>query len=505
MFITGLTPSVVRAGIMHILMLLGGVIYRKNDTWNTLAISLLIILIYNPFLINSLSVLLSYGGTIGILTLNKTVLYLLKKIRVKNKKYKYKIKKKFAKPIKFIRESLSITISVQIVILPIVIKSFHLFGLSFLITNIFLSIIIIPIICIGLIIIIVSLTSIFILKSISFFYIPFIKLLIFISELGKILPLNKIYIIAPGIFQIIIYYSVVFLQNFIIKIYKSKAPSEFEYRIRNIISLIKYKIKQNKNKVISGALIISTFISILYAIPQNLKIYFIDVGQGDSTLIVTPKKQSILIDGGGNDNYDVGTNTLLPYLLSRKITKIDYIIISHFDQDHIGGILTVMENLRVGQVIISKQAEDSENFRKFKNIVNERKIKINVLNKGSKVKIEKDIYFDILWPCSENLISEGGLNNNSIVCNLHYREFSMLFTGDIEEKAEKKILKEYENNKKMLSSTILKIAHHGSKTSSIEQFLKAVNPKIALIGVGKNNVFGHPNADVLTRLESIRN
>ena len=120
------------------------------------------------------------------------------------------------------------------------------------------------------------------------------------------------------------------------------------------------------------------------------------------------------------------------------------------------------------------------------------------------MQIEKDLYFDILWPNSSNLIQENMLNNNSIVCKLHYKNFSMLFTGDIEEIAEKQILEKYKNNLKILNSTVLKVGHHGSKTSSIEEFIEAVRPRIALIGVGKNNKFGHPNESVVKRLENLR-
>ena len=177
---------------------------------------------------------------------------------------------------------------------------------------------------------------------------------------------------------------------------------------------------------------------------------------------------------------------------------------SHFDTDHVGGLLTVMEEMKVGQVVISKQGEDSENLQKFKDIVKEKKIKVMVVNKGDRLKIEKEIYFDILWPNSTRFVSENVLNNNSIVCKLHYKNFSMLFTGDIEKIAEKQILQEYKGNKNILNSTILKVAHHGSKTSSIQEFLDSTKPTIAFIGVGENNKFGHPNEDVIKRLENLR-
>ena len=163
-----------------------------------------------------------------------------------------------------------------------------------------------------------------------------------------------------------------------------------------------------------------------------------------------------------------------------------------------------MEELKVGQVIISKQAEDSENYKEFKKIVNEKKIKVSVVGQGDKVRVEKNLYFDVLWPNNSKLISENPLNNNSIVCKLCYKNFSMLFTGDIEEIAEKQILQEYKNNIKVLNSSILKVGHHGSKTSSTHQFIEDVKSKIALIGVGENNTFGHPNEEVIERFEHMR-
>jgi len=131
-------------------------------------------------------------------------------------------------------------------------------------------------------------------------------------------------------------------------------------------------------------------------------------------------------------------------------------------------------------------------------------MKVVVVGKGDRVRIERNLYFDVLWPKKYNLVSENVLNNNSIVCKLKYKEFSMLFTGDIEEKAEKQIIQEYKNGLDKLNSSVLKVGHHGSKTSSTKDFLDAIKPKIALIGVGENNKFGHPNDKVLERLEDLR-
>ena len=160
-----------------------------------------------------------------------------------------------------------------------------------------------------------------------------------------------------------------------------------------------------------------------------------------------------------------------------------------------------MKNIKIKNIIIGKQYESSENYQKFLKIVNGKKINVYVVQKGERINIEKDLYIDILWPNEKDMIVDNWINNNSLVFKLVYKDFSIMFTGDIEEEAEKAILEQYSNNINKLQANVLKIAHHGSKTSTTEDFLKKVSPKIALIGVGKNNNFGHPNEQVIERLK----
>ena len=201
-------------------------------------------------------------------------------------------------------------------------------------------------------------------------------------------------------------------------------------------------------------------------------------------------------------DFDVGKNTLFPYILDRGFTKIDIVIISHFDDDHIGGIITLLEELKVEKVYISKQIEESRNYEEFLKITSQKRIKIYEVIAGNRINIERNLYLDILWPTYKQ-VTTNILNNNAIVCNLHYKNFSMLFTGDIEEVAEREILNLYDQNKDLLGASILKVAHHGSKTSSTSNFLNIINPKVAVIGVGKNNNFGHPSKCILERLKSL--
>jgi len=177
-------------------------------------------------------------------------------------------------------------------------------------------------------------------------------------------------------------------------------------------------------------------------------------------------------------------------------------MISHFDSDHSSNAKEVLENLKVKNIIISKQVEKSNEFEEILKIVNKKQVNIVEVQSGDIISIDKDVYFKILWPDINNIVDKNTLNNNSIVAKLCYKEFSMLFTGDIEEIAEKEIVRRCEE--KGLSSTILKVAHHGSATSTKEKFLEEVKPRVALIGVGKNNQFGHPNKNVIERLQNSR-
>lgn len=168
-----------------------------------------------------------------------------------------------------------------------------------------------------------------------------------------------------------------------------------------------------------------------------------------------------------------------------------------------GGLLYIMQEIKVNNVIIGKQYETCENYKKFIEIVKKKNIKVNVVEAGQKINIERNLFFDVLWPCSDNMISENAINNNSLVCKLKYKNFSMLFTGDIEEIAEKTILAKYSKNKNILKADVLKVAHHGSKTSSTIDFLKAVKPNYAVIGVGKDNNFGHPSDITIQNLKDM--
>ena len=483
MKITGMTLSVIRAGITCIIYMLASLVYRKADVINTISIACLLTLLENPFSIFNAGMQLSYAGTISIILFYDI---LDKKIKTKNKILKY------------ILESMALSFSANIFIIPIMAYQFNTVSLTFLFSNLLAS----PVIGIatiaGVITSIVSFFSIKIAKLPAIILNISLQLVIKIAKFFADISISKIVVTTPSIYVIIFIYLLE-----IVSLYLYKLPKEKLYYIKN-------KYKKIFFKGISLVLISVIIIQFCTIVPQKnrLIIHFIDVGQGDSCLLETPAGMKMLIDSGGSTTaniFDVGEKTLLPYLLDRKIKILDYVMISHFDEDHCQGLESVIKNIKINNLVISKQSIISEEYLKIIKMSEEKKIKIIVVKRGYEIKIDKYIGFKIYNP-SDKFIDDGkgGLNANAIVAQMYYKMdtgcLKILFTGDIEENTEKELVSIYG---KQLKSDILKVAHHGSKTSSTKEFLNEVKPSISLVGVGKKNKFGHPNSDVINRINQL--
>lgn len=325
MGLTGFTPSVERACIMTITILLGKMLYRRVEIYTSLATSAFIILFVNPYSILDLGFVLSYAGTIGIIMFYKKILLILK-----NKPFLTKEKSKDSNDTCFTRflrnniiykikeyiiGTLMISVSANMVIIPIIAYKFNIISFTFWISNVLASLTLGIVVILGFI---VYLISIFSMQMSSILALPLkiiLQLLILITKLCSEIPFSNIIIRTPYFYEIALYYFVLFI------IYKFTYLKKYFLKLINILLIIT----------------ISFYSCIYIKNTEGLKIYFIDVGQGESTLICTPTNKKILIDGGGNElgSFDVGEKILLPYLLDRKITKIDYIMISHFDTDHV--------------------------------------------------------------------------------------------------------------------------------------------------------------------------
>lgn len=479
MYLTGLSPSVKRACIMSILMLGAGFVYRKSDTITNLSFSFLLILFQNPFAIQDIGMLLSFLGTGGILIFYQNIQTTFNKKNIQNMLID---KKKLQETLSIkIKEILAISLSAQIAILPATVFCFNTISLTFLFSNLFVSFLIGGIIFLGFAVIIIPHAMLFLAEFSYIFLRILLRMLLAISQFFSQIPFSKITVVTPNFFFILLYYFLVLSINYVIMLRNKKKLRHTQKKILDLVVKEKKRLKESKIPVVIVTIILIIMMIISKQIPKDLKIYFIDIGQGDSTLVVTPNGKRMLIDTGGSKTptiFDVGKSTLVPYLLDRGIKQLDYLCISHFDADHCNGAIAVLENLEIEEVILTKQINACEEYNKIIEIIKRRKIKVKVVKKGDRILLDNTTYLNILYPEEELKFSD--LNNNSMVAKLEYGKFSMLFTGDIEEEAEQKLQELYKKSNQ-LESTILKVAHHGSKSSSTEEILKRIKPKIAII------------------------
>lgn len=222
----------------------------------------------------------------------------------------------------------------------------------------------------------------------------------------------------------------------------------------------------------------------------NLRVHYIDVGQGDSTFIQLPNDQTVLIDGGKRAKGQI----VLDYLNELDIEKIDYLIATHPHEDHIGGLVQVIKDFEIGDIYLPDKQHTTIVFEDLLLAIKEKGYSIKKAELGKMLFEEEDLSMNIIAPDG---ISGNNLNDYSVANQLIYGETVFLFTGDAEKKSEENMVK----GPYSLKADVLKVGHHGGDTSSIDSFLKKVKPSYAVISVGGGNSYGHPHPKVMERLK----
>lgn len=241
----------------------------------------------------------------------------------------------------------------------------------------------------------------------------------------------------------------------------------------------------------------------------SLELTVLDVGQGDSLFVVSPGGKTLLIDGGGafggfpgreeNNGIDPGEEAVSPYLWSRGFQKLDVVALTHAHQDHVGGLLAILENFRVGRLWIGREVT-SQALAGLERLARERKIPIEHELRGKSFHWD-GVDGDFLWPeIPPEEIGPSAKNNDSLVLRLHFGGRTLLLPGDAEKQVEREILTE--NSSGVMHSDVLKVGHHGSKNSTTPEFLAAVQPRFGIISAGEDNPYGHPSEELLERLEN---
>ena len=411
MLISGASASVCRATLMIILSICADIFFLKSDTFSNILTSAFVLILLNPLVIYDVGFILSFGGTLGIVLLSKDFTRLFKRLGKLN-------------------ETLSVTCSAQFILAPIMMYYFNTFSILSIVTNIIVVPISGSITILGFVVFIISKISFPIAKLIANSLYVLATFTIWVADMFSKIPFSLIRTITPNVFEMFLFYFVVFyFANLKVRGKKYRFIGEAQNNETKVTKML-----ANIRPIwVIAFIVIFVFSEIIYyKIPRNyLDISCIDVGQGDSVLIETDSRKFILIDGGGNENYDVGENILLPYLLDRRALNIDTIFSSHSDADHLNGIITALENMHVNNVVIGKGALG---YEKVYRIAESKNVKVIEVQKGDVLEIG-NLVFEVLSPSIE--IDNSNVNDYSLVFKLIYGEQSMLFTGDISSAAER--------------------------------------------------------------------
>lgn len=506
---TSFSISTSRAVVMMILALIARITGRSYDTLSAMAVSAVIIIIQKPFALFSCSFLLSYGAIIAIAVLypffDKNL------ISEKNMKTTHNAKEKFIDYILIeLKKSLLISFSIQFFTLPIVLFYYYETPTYGLILNIivlpFLNILVISGALGGII-------GIFFLP-IGRFLLGTVYLILRIFEkccnLFNFLPFHTVVTGRPPIYKIILFYFIIITLIFILNktdtlFFKNNAARS---HLQSDMAYLSYSLK-NKGIVTPFVMLILLFLILAPSGTRTFNISFLDIGQGDCIIMKSDSGKVYLIDGGSSTKKNIGKYTIIPYLKYYGINKIDYCIITHSDIDHVSGIIEILEQKQESGIQINNfLLPDPDISLKDETYNYILQLACNNCKKVSYIKqfdVINDKNLKIICLHPESGYKAESANAYSTVLSITHNSENILLTGDLEKDGEENVLNILNRFKNIFpkSYTILKAAHHGSKNSTSDEFLKRVKPQITIISCGKNNKYGHPHPELLERLKKI--
>jgi len=464
--LTGSKPSVVRAAFMAGLYVMAPVVNRPPTLENILATAALVLLAWDPFNIVNTGFLLSFTAVIAIVFFyGRFEKWLPERIRVSQIKNK---------GIQFIWGLFLVSLSAQIGTLPFVVTYFHRLPLIALVANVF----------------IVPLVGVLVAEGFLLLFLGWIP------GIGSLLG-NTIW----GLTKVITGAATLF-SNFPYASINMGRVTIFEilFYCLGLVTLVLYLDRHHRAWAFILALVMVNLAVWNWAwrSPQ-LEVVFLDVGQGDATLIRFPNGKTMLIDAGPRTRYhDAGKEQILPVFNYLGIKRLTWVVMTHPHNDHIGGFRSILKAVPVDTAWDTSVDFDSWAYRNTLKLLKEKRVFYQQPQRGQYWKISPRTFLYCLSPDSLSYSGEISANNRSLVLKLRYGSATFLFTGDLEYEGEA-LLIPYES---ILDSEVLKVAHHGSITGTTEWLLTAVHPRLAVIPVGKKNKFNHPSPFILERLRT---
>lgn len=500
--LSGGSPSVMRAGIMALIALYAARKRWLKDGLNIVSVTAILMTLWNPYYIYDVSYQLSFAVTAGLI-MGTPVL-----VRWINLGPAW------------LNGAIAVTLVAQLVSFPLTIYYFNQFSLLSGFANLLLvpvfSLIVLPLGYISLIIH-------YMMPPVASWLAQLVAMLNqvcfwFMDQLDS-LSVGRLIWATPALSWVTVYMIVLFSMFWCAGVIKDVDEILFPRLVRSA-----------KRILLICSVIGMVWLLLGYGLLSRdgiSTVSFLDVGQGDSSLIRTPDNQVILVDGGGTlnflkagdewrirrDPFEIGEDLVVPLLKKRGITQIDYLIMTHADMDHIGGLQAVIEEIPVKRILFNGTFRANVYTEKLFVAAMERDIPLYPVSEGKQIIIDKHTQLNFLYPTavagtSESVPIVEDQNGSSVVFTLSMHDSTFLFTGDMDASSEYEVLAKLVelkggnggNNNKIVPIDVLKIAHHGSKSSTTEAWLGLWQPRSAVISVGERNIYRHPSPVVIDRL-----
>lgn len=462
MLIVGSGPSVVRATIMAIIILIGTMFERKTNIYNSISVAAIIILIFDTNNLFDVGFQLSFIAVLSIVYLYPRFKLIIEKIS-------------HNRIVVSILKVVAVSIAAQLGTIPFTAYYFNRIPIASFIANIF----VVPI------------------SGLNIFLGTIEILISFVSY-----EIANLYAIANNVLIYFLLKSVIMTASLPFSYFECWQFSKILFLLYYslLVGLLNIDIRRVRIAMIIFILIFTNVIlysKIFSSSKHYLRVTVLDVGQGDAIFIEFPNGRNILIDTGPSTfKYDTGEKILIPFFKRHNISKLDYLLITHSHNDHIGGAFSIIKSISVDTLVINKWGVEDKQVASLIEIAQAKGIGIKSLLKGQQLFVDVNSRFYTLSPGKDYKIDKNK-NNMSIVAKICYGVTSILLTGDAEIKIENQLINNYNN---FIDVDILKVGHHGSISASSNEFLRKTKPKIALISVGVKNNFNHPSNIVLDRL-----
>jgi competence protein ComEC len=535
----GADASVIRAALMFMFAGLGTILFRQSNSLNALGAAALVLLIHSPRELFDPSFQLTFLSVLAIVVIAWPLLLKLSAIgswypsraapyppacsrtlrtfceilfwreqkwqqELARSSHKYRLFKTetavwleryyVQAVLRYTFGAVVVSASVQIMLLPLMIVYFHRLSLSSLVLNIVVSVLLAALVAVAMIALLLSQVS-------TVLSAPLFRLADAIdwTMIHSVDPFSSFglaslrlpeYSGSAALIYAVYYLPLLFLIVALLHWQPLGSRRERECKLRRYVPLLSF----------AQLLLLTILVSHPYSAARadgKLRIDFLDVGQGDSALITMPDGTTLLVDGGGNTTDTarrIGETVVSEYLWWKGLGQIDYVLATHADADHIDGLNDVLRNFSVRGALIARRPANDPEFEKFSQTLKQTGTYSETIQAGDVIHFG-EVEIDVLWPPTG---ADTSTNNDSIVLRIQLGERSILLTGDIEQAAERSLLA----SQQQLRADVVKVAHHGSKTSSTEGFVLATKPNFAIISVGRNSRFGHPHKEVVDRWRS---